>query len=84
MLPTFCDPVQAELQSTVSELKKAREEVQSLRSQLTAAAEEATQLRADLASLTEEASSMERKLNAEVLVWHGKAWLSHAHTATPS
>ena len=58
--------LQAELQSTVSGLNKAREEVQQLRSQLAAAAEQSIQLKADLSTLRTEASNMERKLSAEV------------------
>ena len=62
--------LQAELQSTVSGLNKAREEVQQLRSQLAAAAEQSIQLKADLSALKTEASNMERKLSAEVS-YHG-------------
>ena len=58
--------LQAELQSTVFGLNKAREEVQQLRSQLAAAAEQSIQLKADLSALKTEASNMERKLSAEV------------------
>ena len=62
--------LQAELQSTVSGLNKAREEVQQLHSQLAAAAEQSIQLKADLSTLKTEASNMERKLSAEVS-YHG-------------
>ena len=57
---------QAELASTVMELKITREEVQSLRSQLSAAVEESAQMKKELAALSQEAANMEARLNAEV------------------
>ena len=59
---------QAELASTVTELKKTREEVQALRSQLSAAVEESAQMKKELATLSQEAADMESRLNAEVSV----------------